>query len=219
MPSTPVTPSSEPAQIIGPLAVREYGPPTGPPLLLLHGGASSAATWARFTPELVAAGFRVVAPDLRGHGDSARTPEYPLSGLRDDLLDLLDALEIKDFTLVGHSLGGYLASLVAQARPDRVTRLVLEDPPAPPPDPGAPDGMSIWRTALFGLTLLAARSRRYDRRALLSVHPATARPGPGLVAGAGRGHRADAGALRRPAQPHLTGPAAAAGRRPAGRHL
>jgi pimeloyl-ACP methyl ester carboxylesterase len=114
---------------------RETGDPGGPPVLLLHGGGSSSATWAGLAAALATAGRRVIAADLRGHGGSSRTASYPLAGFRDDILGLLDALKLDPVAVVGHSLGAHVSSLIAQRQPERVTRLVLEEPPVPAPRP------------------------------------------------------------------------------------
>src|SRR5687767_13491544 len=111
---------------------RDHGPRDAPAVVLLHGGASRVATWNLFTPALLAAGHRVVVPDQRGHAGSPRSHTYTLESHKDDVVALLDRLGLDRVALVGHSLGGYAASLVAQQQPERVTRLVLEDPPVPP---------------------------------------------------------------------------------------
>lgn len=146
---------------------RDTGDTGTTPVLLLHGGSSSAATWNALTAALVAAGRRVIAPDLRGHGGSSRTASYPLSGFRDDVLGLLDALSLPTVALIGHSLGGHAASLIAQQQADRVTRLVLEEPPAPPRTPAArhPPAGQLLGMALGGLD----PRRRYHRRAITSA--------------------------------------------------
>ncbi len=167
------------------IGYREHGDVGAPPLVALHGGGSSSATWDRLAPALVARGYRVIAPDLRGHGASGRPGRYPLVGFRDDLLTLLDALGIGEYTLVGHSLGGYTAVLLARSRPERVRRLVLEDP-AVPPDGGATAGFSVLGTALFGVTLLLSGRRRFDRRAVLAPIRQLRRPDPGWWAGLSR---------------------------------
>ena len=77
--------------------------------------------------------FRVVALDLRGHGASTWPGIYSFPLMRDDVLGVLDALDLEDLVLVGHSMGGTVAYLVAQAQPSRIARLVVED--APPPFP------------------------------------------------------------------------------------
>lgn len=120
------------------IAYRDHGDPHAAPVLLLHGMASSGDTWHRLVPELVAAGHRVVVPDLRGHGGSSRTGGYDFAGFTADLAGLLDHLGVAEVSLVGHSLGGHLATLLAQRQPDRVRRLVVEDSPPPPAAPTAP---------------------------------------------------------------------------------
>lgn len=147
---------------------REVGDRGGPPVLLLHGGSSSADTWNGLAAALAAAGCRAVAADLRGHGGSSRTATYPLVGFRDDVLGLLDALELEAAALVGHSLGGHVATLVAQEQPERITRLVLEEPPVPARGPSDERGLSLARFLLPVLGGLGLR-RGFDRRALVSA--------------------------------------------------
>ena len=94
----------------------EYGDPSAPPLVLLHGMPSDCSTWAGVAPEL-AAGYRVIAPDQRGHGASARTGTYSLEEMREDLRQLADALGLDRFVLGGHSMGGTVATLFAERYP------------------------------------------------------------------------------------------------------
>ncbi|GAA2644542.1 alpha/beta hydrolase [Dactylosporangium fulvum] len=148
----------------------------GPPVALLHGGGSGRATWAGFVGALT--GFRAVTPDLRGHGASPRAAGYPLSGYADDVIELLDDLGLDRVTLIGHSLGGFTASLVAQRQPDRVTRLVLEDPPAPPRHGTASGGFSRARLALAGVAGGLSLRRRFDKQALLSAITQLREPQP-----------------------------------------
>jgi pimeloyl-ACP methyl ester carboxylesterase len=112
------------------LFLQDSGPLDGCPVLLLHGGSSSAATWARLTASLPER--RVIAPDLRGHGSSPRCASYPLDGYVADVVAALDRLRLDRAAVVGHSLGGYVAARLAMEQPQRVTRLVLEEPPVPP---------------------------------------------------------------------------------------
>lgn len=135
------------------LACEQDGPADGPPVLLLHALGEDRRSWRRVAPALAADGWRVLSLDLRGHGDSGHPGSYALESMRDDVLALLDALRLDHVTLVGHSLGTIVASLVAMERPRAVRRLVLEegpmpfpaDPPRPVPD--APDGPTPydWR--------------------------------------------------------------------------
>jgi pimeloyl-ACP methyl ester carboxylesterase len=150
------------------VSLRESGDPAGPAAVLLHGGSSSAATWDRLATALAAAGHHVIAADLRGHGGSARTRDYPLHGYSDDIRGLMDTLGIGSAALVGHSLGGYAASVVAQREPGRVSRLVLEEPGMPARDAASSHGLSGPRFLLPALAGLASR-RGYDPRAVTSA--------------------------------------------------
>ncbi|MEJ8641370.1 alpha/beta fold hydrolase [Streptomyces sp. MS1.HAVA.3] len=114
------------------LAYRAAGPEEGDPLVLLPALGESADDWA-LVRDALARERRVYALDLRGHGRSARTAEYSLELMRDDVLGFLDALGLDRADLVGHSAGAVVAHLVAQAAPHRVVRLALEDVPAPLP--------------------------------------------------------------------------------------
>ncbi|MEV6978561.1 alpha/beta fold hydrolase [Kitasatospora sp. NPDC093806] len=118
------------------LAYRESGPVGGPPLVLLHALGERGSDWDGVLPGL-APGHRVLALDLRGHGDSGRPGRYGLEAMRDDVVGFLDALGLDQVDLVGHSMGGVVAYLVAQEWPERVGRLVLEDVPAPRPRPAS----------------------------------------------------------------------------------
>ncbi|GHF64010.1 3-oxoadipate enol-lactonase [Kitasatospora xanthocidica] len=122
------------------LAYRVSGPADGPPLVLLHALGERASDWDVVLPGL-APGHRVYALDLRGHGDSGRPGAYGLPAMRDDVLAFLDALGLDRVDLIGHSLGGAVAYLLAQAAPERIDRLVLEEIPAlyPRPASAVPD--------------------------------------------------------------------------------
>lgn len=114
------------------LAYQVLGAAAAPPVVLLHGGSADSSAWAEVAPAL-AADRRVYSVDLRGHGASDRTERYSFELMRDDVIGLLDRLDLRDVTLVGHSMGGVVAYLAAHARPERVSGLVLEE--TPPPDP------------------------------------------------------------------------------------
>ncbi|HKF89636.1 MAG TPA: alpha/beta fold hydrolase [Propionibacteriaceae bacterium] len=114
------------------LAYREWGRPDGAVVLLLHGLTSSGADWRHFAP-LVGERFRVVAPDLRGHGESSWPGEYSLELMRNDVVRLLDALGFYGVIPFGHSAGALVAFLLAATRPDLVRALVLEEMPTPDP--------------------------------------------------------------------------------------
>ncbi len=96
-----------------------------PVILLVHGIAGNAAQWDAVIPAL-AERFTVVAPDLLGHGRSAKPrTDYSLGAYAVGLRDLLYALELERATLVGHSLGGGVAMQFAYAYPTMCERLVL----------------------------------------------------------------------------------------------
>lgn len=96
-----------------------------PVLLLVHGMAGSSATWRDVAPAL-ARDFTVIAPDLMGHGSSAKPRhDYSLGAFASGLRDLLVALRVPRATLVGQSLGGGVAMQFAYQYPERCERLVL----------------------------------------------------------------------------------------------
>jgi pimeloyl-ACP methyl ester carboxylesterase len=97
----------------------------GRALLLIHGMASSSRSWRAVLPEL-SKRYRVVVPDLLGHGQSAKPRgDYSLGAFAVWLRDLLDELGIQKVTLVGHSLGGGVAMQFVHQHPDYCERLVL----------------------------------------------------------------------------------------------
>lgn len=94
-------------------------------ILFVHGLMSSSQTWAEQAERLTGR-FRVIAPDLFGHGASAKPPgDYSLGAHAATLRDLLDGLDVPRVTVVGHSLGGGVALQFAYLFPDRVEALVL----------------------------------------------------------------------------------------------
>ncbi|MFF8196442.1 alpha/beta fold hydrolase [Streptomyces bobili] len=125
------------------LAYQASGPPDAPPLVMLHALGEDATDWDIVAP-VFARSWRVYALDLRGHGRSDWPGEYSLQLMRDDVLGFLDALALDRVDLVGHSMGGIVAYLLAEDCPQRVDRLVLEDVPIPRPreqtTPTRPDG-------------------------------------------------------------------------------
>ncbi|MBZ9657362.1 alpha/beta fold hydrolase [Phyllobacterium lublinensis] len=107
------------------LSYVEMGDPNGVPVLLLHGFTDSARSWSLIAPYL-ATGFRVVAPDLRGHGQSDK-PEgcYTIPEMANDVRFLIEALHLAPAHVVGHSLGGRLAQAIAERWPRIVAKIVL----------------------------------------------------------------------------------------------
>jgi pimeloyl-ACP methyl ester carboxylesterase len=111
------------------LAVREAGV-GGRPLLLVHGFTGAATDFVDFLEPLADAGWHVVAPDLRGHGRSAKPTaedDYSFEIFAGDVVGLADALGFDRFTLLGHSMGGMIVQVVALAEPGRLDALVLMD--------------------------------------------------------------------------------------------
>jgi pimeloyl-ACP methyl ester carboxylesterase len=119
------------------LYVEDHG--SGFPVLLLHGWPDSHRLWRRQVPDLVRAGFRAIAPDMRGFGQSDRPltveaylPEHTVS----DLLRMLDGLGVEQVHVVGHGWGAFAAWMLASSTPERVGRLAIlgiAHPSAPQP--------------------------------------------------------------------------------------
>lgn len=120
-------------QLDGPdLNVREYGPPGERAIVLLHGYSASIEWWEKVAPQL-ARDRRVVAIDLVGHGGSEAPSEprqFQADGQATAVRNALTALGIRHAVLVGHSMGGSVASALAQQYPDVVERVVVSDTPA-----------------------------------------------------------------------------------------
>jgi pimeloyl-ACP methyl ester carboxylesterase len=109
------------------LSVTTEGPADGPPVVLLHGFPDTAELWRHQIPALAGAGYRVVAPDLRGYGESSRPSEvgaYRMRTLIGDVTALLDELDVTTAAVVGHDWGAGLAWALAMFAPERVSSLV-----------------------------------------------------------------------------------------------
>lgn len=107
--------------------LREWGPPEGRPLILLHGGRDCSATF-QFLVDAFRDERRIIAPDWRGHGLTAWAAEYAFADYLADLDALLDRV-VGDtpVPVIGHSLGGNVACVYAGVRPERVSHLVSLD--------------------------------------------------------------------------------------------
>ena len=107
----------------------ESGDPTAPAVVLLHGFTADLRMWMPVS-EALARDYRVIAPDLRGHGRT-RAPEdldeYTMERYEGDVLALLDELEIDIAAVVGCSFGGMIAVCLAVHHPGRIAGLVLSD--------------------------------------------------------------------------------------------
>ena len=110
------------------------GPASGDLVLLLHGFPQTSQSWRRVLPALARAGYRAVAPDLRGVSPGARPEkrgEYAIEHLVADVLAIADAHAAPRFHLVGHDWGGALAWQVAGRDPERVQSLAVASTPHP----------------------------------------------------------------------------------------
>ncbi len=97
----------------------------GPDVLLVHGFPDTHRVWRKQIPALVAAGYRVIAPDNRGCGASdmpGALREYRAERYVSDLVGLLDALQVRKVRLVGHDLGSVVSWLLCMQHPERVDR-------------------------------------------------------------------------------------------------
>ena len=107
------------------LSYVDGGPGDRPAVVMLHGITDSSFSFSRVMP-LLAGRFRTIAVDQRGHGDSDRPEgEYSIDAFANDALELMDVLQIPAATVIGHSMGSFVARRMADLDPHRVTRLVL----------------------------------------------------------------------------------------------
>ncbi|CAN5322405.1 alpha/beta hydrolase [soil metagenome] len=112
--------------------LAEHGPADGPLVVLLHGFPEFWWSWRHQLLALGEAGYRVVAPDLRGYGASDKPPRgYDAYTLSSDVAGMVRALGARDAMVVGHDWGGMLAWTVATLHPGLVRRLAIVDMPHP----------------------------------------------------------------------------------------
>ena len=124
------------------IAVHEWGAATAPPVALLHGGFDFARTFDVFAPLLADAGWRVVAWDQRGHGDSEHASLYSWDTDVRDAVAVIASLDADPIPVIGHSKGGSLLLQVASVVPHRVSRVVnLDGLPSRRTWPDVPDHM------------------------------------------------------------------------------
>jgi pimeloyl-ACP methyl ester carboxylesterase len=113
--------------------VLRCGPERGTAVLFIHGNVSSATYWEEIMLTLPD-GFQAIAPDLRGYGDTEAKPIDATLGLDDmvaDLQALLATLNLRQYHLIGHSMGGGVAMKLTIAHPSHVLSLTLVDPVSP----------------------------------------------------------------------------------------
>jgi pimeloyl-ACP methyl ester carboxylesterase len=106
----------------------DYGTAGLTPMLCLHGGAVNAH-WFDFVAAGFTANYHVRALDQRGHGDSAwaQPPDYSYARYAADVAEVVEKLDLRDFVMVGHSMGGLVSLVYAATYPGRVKRIVLVD--------------------------------------------------------------------------------------------
>ncbi len=159
------------------LCVCEWGADSGSPVVCVHGTRDHGASWETVAGVLVSRGYRVIAPDLRGHGRSDHNGPLKSYDLRDFVGDV-DAIlcqpRMHPVILVAHSLGSLIAVRYTSAHPERVRAMVLVEPPLPPEHhrgptsashtvgrPGFPDAMP--RGAIMSdLNVAAERLRQVN---------------------------------------------------------
>ena len=108
------------------LNVHQAG--SGPDILLLHGITGCGLYWSVQIAQFVAAGYRVTAPDGRGHGTSDRAADYSTAAIAADAAALITALRLDRPIVIGHSMGGAQSLRLVSDHPELVRAIVLEDP-------------------------------------------------------------------------------------------
>lgn len=137
----------------------DWGNPDAPPLLLVHGGRDHCRNWD-WVAERLRHDWHVLAPDLRGHGDSewAKGSSYMLIDDVYDLAQLVHQQALAPVTIIGHSLGGAISLAYTGLYPDRVAKVVAIEGLGPPPAVIAarvkasfPERMQDWVESVRGL--------------------------------------------------------------------
>jgi pimeloyl-ACP methyl ester carboxylesterase len=146
----------------------DWGNPSAPPLILQHGGRDHCRSWDWVAEEL-ARDWHVIAPDLRGHGDSAWAPDgsYETNAFVYDFAQLIETLGFDQVTIVAHSLGGNVATRYTGLYPDKVRKFVNIEGLGPSPkvreERGAKGYANLFREWIADKRKAAARvPRRYE---------------------------------------------------------
>jgi len=152
---------------VGEVTLRVVEEGTGYPVLLLHGFPDSARLWRHQIPALRDAGYRVIAPDLRGFGESDKPTDlaqYVLPVILQDVLGILDQAGIERAHVVAHDWGAALAWRMALFAPDRVARFVALSVghPASYGWAGMPQREKSWYMLLFAFRDIAERVIEQD---------------------------------------------------------
>lgn len=116
------------------LHYADWGNADAPPLLLVHGGRDHCRSWD-WVAERLCDRYHVIAPDLRGHGDSAWSPDgnYEMGAFVYDLAQLIHQLDLAPVTIVSHSMGGNISTRYTGLYPDNVKKLVSIEGLGPSP--------------------------------------------------------------------------------------
>lgn len=144
----------------------DWGNPEAPTLILLHGGRDSCRAWD-WVASALAADWHVVAPDLKGHGDSDWSSDgaYPMAGFVLDLATFVAHLGRDRVTIIGHSLGGNIALRFVASHPDLVDRLVAVEGMGPSTQTlrrlALPPGEQLRSWVTDRRTLAGRKPRRY----------------------------------------------------------
>jgi pimeloyl-ACP methyl ester carboxylesterase len=174
------------------------GPQQAPALVLIHGSGDSSGSWGPVVPAL-AGRYHVVRVDLPGHGRSLPAPSYDVPEQAGRLAAVLDELGLRPAAVVGHSSGGYVATALAEQRPDLVGSLALISS-GPGPDALLPQP-AVLRALIappLGPLLWRVRSDAMLRKGMASVCNRPVDIPDDVVAGARRiGYRTFRTALRR----------------------
>jgi pimeloyl-ACP methyl ester carboxylesterase len=149
----------------------------GSPLLLVHGWPETRRIWWRNVAPLAAAGFEVIAPDLRGFGDSAKPDDVNAYRVRHsvgDAVAILDALNIQRAHVVGHDWGAGVGWVMALMAPERVERLIVLSVGHPRTAPTLDDRRLAWYQLFFQFPEAEELLRRDDfalAREWAATHP------------------------------------------------
>lgn len=144
--------------------VRDGGPSDGPVVVLLHGFPQDAASWQDVEPVLHEAGYRTLAPDLRGVSPGARptdVSQYRTVESVRDVTAMLDAADVDQAHIVGHDWGGFVAWAVGAESPERVLTLTAVSTPHPSALKQSmlrsTQGLKSWYMGLFQVPWLSER--------------------------------------------------------------
>jgi pimeloyl-ACP methyl ester carboxylesterase len=152
------------------LYVEDHG--DGVPVILLHGWPDSARLWRHQVPVLVDNGFRVITPDMRGFGRSARPEQVAAYSLRNSVADvtaILDKLGVQTAHVVGHDWGAGVAWLTAILHPDRVRTLTVISVPHPLAPRTLRQYEMAWYQLFFQFTGIAEATIQHDDWAFLRL--------------------------------------------------